>query len=218
MSDESQKGLEHAAWTPKVELLLQDWRKRVYAAQAAYYQEAERLRRRNYQLGIPVVIVSSMVGTAVFVDWGEVAAYRWLVGSVSIIAAILASLQTFLKLGESATLHGAAADWFAAIRRDIEETLALPLDLRGNPKERLDSIRQEMNKAGQKAPELSERLWIRVARRFAVEEPPCPARQRPVPADKTRPGEPALGRRNGSSSPGGPVLAGSTAELRPGEP
>ena len=39
MSDESQKVLEHAAWTPKVELLLQDWRKRVYAAQAAYYQE-----------------------------------------------------------------------------------------------------------------------------------------------------------------------------------
>ena len=30
------KVLEHAAWTPKVELLLQDWRKRVYAAQAAH--------------------------------------------------------------------------------------------------------------------------------------------------------------------------------------
>jgi hypothetical protein len=216
MSDESLREIEHSAWTPKVELLLQDWRRRVYAAQAAYYQEAERLRRRNYQLGIPVVIVSSMVGTAVFVDWGEVAAYKWLVGSVSIVAAILASLQTFLKLGESATLHGSAADWFAAIRRDIEETLALPLDLRGNPKDRLDSIRHEMNKAGQKAPELSERLWIRVARRFSVEEP-CPGRSRPVPADKTR-SEPGLGRRNGSGSPSGPVLAGRAAEPRPGEP
>ena len=42
---------------------------------------------------------------------------------MSILAAVLASLQTFLKFGENATLHGAAADWFAAIRRDIEETL-----------------------------------------------------------------------------------------------
>jgi len=43
----------------------------------------------------------------------------------------------------------------------------------GSPHGVFDSIRQEMNKAGQKAPELSERLWRKVARRFAVEEPPC---------------------------------------------
>ena len=165
------RGIEQIGWTPKVEDLLCDWRRRVYAAQAAYYGEAERLRRRNYQLGIPVVIVSSLVGTAIFGNWADDQTYKWWVGGVSILAAILASLQTFLKFGESATLHGAAADWFAAIRRDIEEVLALPLDLRGNPKECLDSIRQEMNKAGQKAPELSERLWTKVARRFAVEEP-----------------------------------------------
>jgi len=159
-------------WTPKMEQLLEEWHHRVYAAQAAYYEVAERLRRRNYQLGIPVVIVSSMVGTAVFADVGQDSTYKWVVGAVSLIAAVIASLQTFLKLGESATLHGAAADWFAAIRRDIEQVLALPPELRGHPKQCLDSIRHEINKAGQKSPELSERLWRRVSRRFGVEEPP----------------------------------------------
>jgi hypothetical protein len=173
MAEDGKNGIEQVGWTPEVEELLCDWRRRVYAAQAAYYGEAERLRRRNYQLGIPVVIVSSLVGTAIFGNWADDQTYKWWVGGVSILAAVLASLQTFLKFGESATLHGAAADWFAAIRRDIEEMLALPLNLRGKPKECLDSIRQEMNKAGQKAPELSERLWQKVARRFAVEEPPC---------------------------------------------
>jgi hypothetical protein len=172
MSDESSKGTEQTVWTPKIEQLLQDWRNRVYAAQAAYYHEAERLRRRQYQLGIPTVIVSSLVGTAVFADLDKVTTLRWIVGSVSILAAVLASLQTFLKFGENATLHGVAADWFAAIRREIEETLALPVDLRGNPKACLDAIRQEINKAGQKSPELRETLWSRIARRFAVEEPP----------------------------------------------
>jgi hypothetical protein len=172
MSDESGKGTEQTVWTPKIEQLLQDWRNRVYAAQAAYYQEAERLRRRQYQLGIPTVIVSSLVGTAVFADLDKVTTLRWVVGSVSILAAVLASLQTFLKFGENATLHGVAADWFAAIRREIEEILALPVDLRGNPKACLDAIRQEINKAGQKSPELRETLWGRIARRFAVEEPP----------------------------------------------
>ena len=163
-------------WTPRMEELLSDWRSRVYAAQSAYYEEAERLHRQNYLLGIPVIIVSSVVGTAVFSDWGKDGVLKWLVGSVSIVAAILASLQTFLKFGENATLHGAAADWFAAIRRDIDETLALPPELRGHPKHALDSIRQEINKASQKSPELSEHLWRRVARRFGVDEPPPGAR------------------------------------------
>lgn len=167
MSDEA---TDQAIWTPKIEKLLQDWHRRVYAAQTAYYEEAERFRRRNYQLGIPVVIISSLVGTAVFSEVKPTD--RWLVGSVSILAAVLASLQTFLKFGENATLHGAAADWFAAIRRDIEQTLALPPNMRGKPKACLDNVRQEMNKAGQKSPELGERLWKRIARRFGVEEPP----------------------------------------------
>ena len=161
-----------APWTPRMEELLNDWRSRVYAAQSAYYEEAERLHRQNYLLGIPVIVVSSVVGTAVFADWGKDNALKWVVGSVSIVAAILASLQTFLKFGENATLHGSAADWFAAIRRDIDETLALPPELRGHPKHALDSIRQEINKASQKSPELSEQLWRRVARRFGVDEPP----------------------------------------------
>ena len=168
MAEEGNEGADQGAWTPQIEQLLRDWHKRVYAAQTAYYEVAERFSRRNYQLGIPVVIVSSLVGTAVFSDWGN----KWVVGSISILAAVMASLQTFLKFGENASLHGAAADWFAAIRRDIEETLALSPEMRGRPKACLDSIRQEMNKAGQKSPELSEHLWRNKARHFGVEEPP----------------------------------------------
>jgi hypothetical protein len=174
----SEEVTDQSSWTPKVEKLLQEWHRRVYAAQTAYYEEAERLRRRNYQLGIPVVIVSSLVGTAVFSDVAKDGNIRWFVGSVSILAAVLASLQTFLKFGENATLHGAAADWFSAIRRDIEQVLALPPNMRGKPKACLDGVRQEMNRAGQKSPELSERLWKRVAHRFGVEEPPYSLQRR----------------------------------------
>lgn len=163
-----------SAWTAETEQLLQDWRSRVYAAQSAYYMEAERLSRWNYLLGIPVVIVSSLVGTAIFanLEGSPSKSIRVVAGVVSVLAAILASLQTFLRLGESTTLHGAAGDWYSAIRRDIEELLALPPGLRGDPKVCLDSIRKEMNKAGQKSPELSERLWARIAQRFGVKEPP----------------------------------------------
>jgi hypothetical protein len=196
MSENGRHGTE-PVWTPTIEQLLQEWRNRVYAAQTSYYEVAERLRRQNYLLGIPVVILSSIVGTAVFADWGNATAYKWWVGSVSILAAVLAGLQTFLKFGENATLHGTAADWFAAIRRDIEQLLALPPDLRGHPKQCLDSIRHEINKAGQKSPELSERLWRKVARRFGVQEPPHAVRLRLQPREGTNEAPQADSRRRG---------------------
>jgi hypothetical protein len=161
-------------WADTAEQLLLDWRNRAYAAQSAYYMMAERYRRKNYMLGIPVVVLSGLVGTAIFADLEHsLAGYgQWVIGSVSITAAVLSSLQTFLRLADSAGEHGAAAAWYSAIRRDAEQILALPREARGSPKSCLDAIRQEMNKAGQKAPALPEKLWSRFAQRFGVEEPP----------------------------------------------
>ena len=168
-----------ATWIPEADKLLEEWRNRAYAAQSAYYLMAERFTMWNYLLGIPVVTLSGLVGTAIFSNLdANVPAGRWVIGSVSVLAAILSSLQTFLRLSESATHFGVAADWYSAIRRDAEELLALPRDLRGDARSCLDSIRQEMNKVGQKAPALSERLWSQSAQRFGVREPPLPERRR----------------------------------------
>jgi hypothetical protein len=162
-----------SGWRPETEALLQDWRSRVYAAQAAYYLEATRFKRWHYVLGIAVVILSTIVGSSAFADKpaGE-GIPAVMIGLMGSLAAILAGLQTFLKLSESAALHGVAADWYASIRRDIEQLQALPPHLRGNVKETLDAIRHTMNKVGQNAPQLNEHLWARMARRFGVKEPP----------------------------------------------
>jgi hypothetical protein len=165
-------------WTPETERLLQEWHHRVYAAQSAYYLTAEKLRRRHYLLGIPAVLLSSIAGTAIFADLGSgewSLPIRLMAASVSILAAVLAGLQTFLRPSQAAAENGFAADWFAAIRRDIEQVEALPRNLRGDAKTCLDSIRKEINKAGQKAPELDETLWASVAERFGVREPPLTA-------------------------------------------
>jgi hypothetical protein len=168
-----------ASWTPEADKLLEEWRNRAYAAQSAHYLMAERFTLWNYLLGIPVVTLSSLVGTAIFSNLdGKIPGGHWIIGSVSILAAILSSLQTFLRLSETATHFGVAADWYSAIRRDAEELMALPPNLRGDAKSCFDSIRQEMNKVGQKAPPLGERLWAQSAQRFGVHEPPLPERKR----------------------------------------
>jgi hypothetical protein len=159
------------AWTAQVEALLEDWHHRVYAAQSAHYASADRFRTLNYVVGVPAVVFSSVVGTALFAGLEKDSPRTWLVASISIIAAMLGALQTFLRFAERATLHATAGDWYSAIRRDIEEIIHLPIEMRGAPKDCLDEIRKEMNRLAQDSPELSARVWTREAKRFRVNEP-----------------------------------------------
>lgn len=158
-------------WNGQIEELLEDWHKRVYAAQSAHYASADWFRLFNYVVGVPAVVFASIVGTAIFAGLEKDSRRALLVGSASILAAVLAGLQTFLRFSERAAQHATAADWYSAIRRDIEETLHLPVESRGKAKVCLDRIRKEMNRAAQDAPELSVRYWKREARRFGVKEP-----------------------------------------------
>jgi hypothetical protein len=162
-----------AGWTSEVDALLGHWRSRVYAAQTAYYWQAERLWRWHYLLGVPMIFMSAVVGSSLFAEkGGGIGIPTAVTATLGGLTALLASLQTFLKLAETATRNTAAADWYAAIRRDIEALQALPRHLRGDVRVRLDAIRKDINKAGQNAPAIGERLWTRVAERFGVKELP----------------------------------------------
>lgn len=158
-------------WTPDVVHLLEDWHKRCYAAQSAHYASSDLCRLLNYVIGVPAVVFASVVGTAIFAGLEKDTPKALLVASASILAAVLAGLQTFLRFSERAAQHATAADWYSAIRRDIEQTLHLPVEVRGKAKECLDQVRKDMNRVAQDAPELSVRAWKREAKRFGVREP-----------------------------------------------
>ena len=161
------------------EALLKDWRQRTAAASEAHYKLASALRRKNLWLGVPVVFFTSIVGTSLF---GTLAdpnvlnppAVKIAIGLISLVAAILAALQTFLRFGERAEKHVVAADWYAAVRRDIDQLLALSAKERGTPKSCFDRIRKQMSKVGQHSPEIGDRLWKVMATKYCVHDPaPC---------------------------------------------
>jgi len=66
-----------------------------------------------------------------------------------------------------------AAERWAAIRREIDEKLALHptyLASRGDPQQFLDQLRGKMDEALQQPPELGEHGWWRTQRRYNVGE------------------------------------------------
>lgn len=159
-------------WTLHERQLLREWRNRAYASQAAYFSKASALLICSYLLGIPVVIVTTVVGTTIFANQDPSTSVPAAAGVLSVIAAVLASLQTFLRLGEKGAFNAVAGNAYSAIRREIEQLLAVtPLDP-SNRAQSIEDIRKKMNQAGDTAPPIGQTRWERYARRFRVTEPP----------------------------------------------
>ena len=102
--------------------VLDDWYQRVSATQRAHYLSADHFGRRKYWLGIPAVILSTVVGTSVFATLQKqpAAALQIAVGLGSVFAALLTSLQTFLGYGERAEKHRISGAKYGALGRELE--------------------------------------------------------------------------------------------------
>jgi hypothetical protein len=108
-----------------IESLLFDWHGSLRISQAAHYETAKPLSRAHFLLGVPVAIISAVVGTSVFASLESTVELKWkiIIGLASILAAILASIQTFLRFEERAESHRLIAGRCAILRREIEQLL-----------------------------------------------------------------------------------------------
>jgi hypothetical protein len=115
-------------------------------------------------LGVPVVVLTTFIGTSVFATLQDdiSTGLKIFVGVISVTAAVLASLQTFLRFGERSEKHRVAGESWAALRREIDEMLALHptyLAARGDPKSYLDDLRKRMDDTAALSPALGDRQW-----------------------------------------------------------
>src|SRR5438552_12181815 len=84
--------------------VLDKWQRRARESQYAHYEAAKALDSANYRLGIPVTVLSTLVGTTIYATLRKQVdiPVQVVVGSISVLAAILAGVQTFLRFGERA--------------------------------------------------------------------------------------------------------------------
>jgi hypothetical protein len=75
------------------------------------------------------------------------------VSAISILAAVLAAIQTFLSYGQLTERHRTAANRYASCRRTIELALAR------HDATAVDPIRVEMDKVGAASPQIGDKVW-----------------------------------------------------------
>lgn len=144
------------------------YRLRAHRAARAQYLAGKRNQRMHVSLGVPVVILTSLAGTAVFASlstepavWAVVAT-----GAVSVVSAVLAALQTFFQHAQRAAQHRAAGAQYAALKRDFDLWL-LELRAQGLSDEldgRLRLLSDQLSRTEAASPDVPDR-WYDQARR-----------------------------------------------------
>jgi hypothetical protein len=145
--------------------LLASWGAKASEHRDAHANASVRLRRWHYMLGVPAIVLSSIVAMTVFATLQRSVSTEVAVGVgvLSVCAAILAACQTFLHCSDRAEAHRqASADYEglaekAALVSALYKTGTLEEDRLHKLREACSEVQTLMAQLATKRPEVSER-------------------------------------------------------------
>jgi hypothetical protein len=127
-------------WTKELENLIGDWSDRAQCYRWMHDKTARAFGSYNQYMMIPVIILSTLTGTAnfgmdsFFTDPGTKKIATLGVGGVSILTGIISTLANFLRYAQGSEAHAGAAISWAKFSRLISIELAL------HPNERMEAF------------------------------------------------------------------------------
>ena len=139
------------------------WIRRTRESQMAHYEMANILSARERWLGVPVILITTVVGTSVFASLNaQVIAVeaKIAVGMFSVIAAVLSSLQTFFKYSERSDKHRSAGARFGAVRRKLEVIYAE--NTQCQEKHYIATLREELDRLAEESPHVPVTVFEKI--------------------------------------------------------
>lgn len=146
--------------TPDELATFRKWQKGLRINHMAHHRAAARYAMLGRALGVAVVVVSTIVGTAIFTTLKESpsVALKTGAGLLSVVAAVLAALQTFLGFAQRQAAHHDSAVRYGALRRERESVLGMPPSKR-DLRQLLADVRMRWDEVDANAPAVPQRLW-----------------------------------------------------------
>jgi hypothetical protein len=137
----------------------------------AHYIAADRYMAFNRLFGIPVIIITAVVGTTIFgtLDQNPDPTWKIMAGLISLAGTVLSSLQTSLGFAQTAEKHKSAGEKYRALRRRFEmfqlRYSEAKLEERQTAMSDLEAIVAELAELPKEFPTIPDRCYSR-----AVEE------------------------------------------------
>ena len=152
--------------------LVARWRFRVHRVQLAHYETARRLERQHLWLGIFAIALSAAVGTAVFASLAvdDRPLVRIVIGALSVVAAVLTSLQTFLKSADSAEKHRIAGSKLGHLKHEIELLSVFSPETDAELREQLVALESRWAKVRDENPSIPPKIWAHFEETFTFDD------------------------------------------------
>lgn len=160
-------------WTPEIENLIADWSDRAQCYRWMHDRTSRDYSRYNQYMMIPVIILSTLTGTAnfgldsIFQNNSGSKTFASLgIGAVSIATGIISTLANFLQYGQGSESHSVSALMWGKFSRLISIEMALHPEYRMEAFAFLKMFRIELDRLVEQAPVISESVIMHFKREF----------------------------------------------------
>jgi len=150
-------------WSKQHEIILSEWADKAMCYKWLHNKSYEKFYRRNAWYTIPVIIMSTITGSANFAveritDNNIKSMVSMLIGSVNIFAGVITTIQQFLKTSELTEGHRISSISWDKFYRDIRVELARSRNERQNVKYVLKHSKQEFDRLMEISPNIPNEI------------------------------------------------------------
>jgi hypothetical protein len=146
--------------------LVAGWLVHSHKARDRHELASRTYAKGQYALGIPALIASTVVGTSLFASLSSREVPPLWVGLLSIAAAVLAAIQTFMDFGGRSDKHRAAAVKYKASIRGLEYLSVQIANGAALTDEQITAVQAQLDTLEEAAPVVMPNIYDRVEGRY----------------------------------------------------
>ncbi len=149
-------------------LTFMEWDRRISRSNEMHYESAKRLRNKHYYLGIPAIIIVTLLGALKDVHVSDQCQWFFtlLYTALAVVAAVTVGLQTFLNFNQRAEKHKEMASEYGSLRREVEHIAKKPFKDEKEIEDAIISLKSKLDTLSKMAPEANPKVWKKVNGKF----------------------------------------------------
>lgn len=150
-------------WHPQQEVVLKQWAEIATSFRWMHHQAHIMFSRQSFWITLPVIVISSITGTMNFAQNSFPAEFEsyvpLVIGSFNLIAGVMTTVQSYLRLSELAEGHRVASVMFGKLSRNIRVELMLPVTERTmDGDDFIAMCRSELDRLTEQSPDIPKRI------------------------------------------------------------
>lgn len=158
-------------WHDQEEVILKSWGETSQSQKYMHNRAYKRMVRMHMMFSLPVIVISTIAGTANFATGAVPEEYREYVslvtGGLNLFAGIITTVSQFLKIPERLEGHRATSLDYGKLHRNISVELQLPVrDRSHDGRKFVDDCRKEIERLQNSAPDIPISIVRAFGRRF----------------------------------------------------